>query len=343
MNKVLKSITVSSLVASLFFSLNTLAYASDGKQEEKSLYARSADERRALPHNEKVKELIALGNTQEEAEYYATLDDNIHNAEKNNVVLELDNVSEITNREIFANPRAFKNKVLNLDPAALKATLKTPVFKQGMDDIVKLMDKYPRQSEYVVQYEDGSSVTARTYPGDFTPENNIEEQTVKPQGYAEHDFYFGAKCNGNGPGTCSNVTAEWTFTSAAGYSRAAILGLTYSTTRTVLSPYVDKWVSTVGSYTPGATSYGIVTVSAPSPNTKTTGVWLTTDDDFYGEHYSQAQGIYTASVTGSISASYTFGFFSLGLSINGGASWSQYIMVRVYAYQDMKAIAAYYR
>lgn len=90
--------------------MSSVSFATTNKEVGGKLYSSSAEERRALPHYEKVEELVEMGNTLEDAEYYATLDDNIYNAEKNNIVMELDNVTEMTNREIFTNQELLRIK-----------------------------------------------------------------------------------------------------------------------------------------------------------------------------------------------------------------------------------------
>jgi hypothetical protein len=78
--------------------------AASTTQEQEAVLMRTPEERRNSTHQEKVKDLLTMGAAQEEANFYATLDDKISELERNNQVIDLSGVEAIPPVEIASNP-----------------------------------------------------------------------------------------------------------------------------------------------------------------------------------------------------------------------------------------------
>lgn len=293
------------------------------------------EKRRNLTVEEKVKELLIMGATYEEAKYYAVLDNKIAELERTNQKIDLTHVMPVSLQTIASNPKMFKQQVLALEPSALKAALQSPSLKNGFSDVSKLVQNNPGRTKYVVQYPDGSSAAMVLNRGTKT----IEKE-VTPAAYAEDEYWRISNCNGGGPGTCTNASTEWTFSSPAGWAKASVFNLDYTVNYNAAIPPAI-WTMSVGSFDVGAASYGAVTYSTPNKNTITNATFREGVHN-YETSYAQAQGYFNATLTGSIGGSANFAFGSLSTSINFGASWTQYVNFRVWA-QEVGGVAAYYK
>jgi hypothetical protein len=305
------------------------APAPDQGQDKIAVLKKSPEERRNNTRQEKVKDLTTMGATQEEADYYAALDDKIVELEKSKQRIDLENVIPISAQEIASNPKEFKQKILSLDPAALKAGFSSPSLTNGFNDASKLIKDNPGKSKYVIQYPDGSSVSLN-----FSAGVPGEKKEVTPKVYAEDMWGRASNCNGGGPGTCYQGLAEWTFSSPIGWARAAVFNLDYT-----IALQNSTWTMTVGNFDAGAASYGSVIYSTPNKNSIPSATYNEATDN-YDSKYAQAQGYFNATLTGSVGTSFTFG--ALSMSINHGLSWTQYVNFRIWA-QDRAGVAAYYK
>lgn len=329
----------------IFLVISSQVYAQNTSDTTTSndFFSKSRTEQRNAPHSKKVEALAEQGLNIEDAEYYASVDDLVAKLENSGKTLDLDKVEAITPKEVAANPRGFKQRVLAGDPAAIKAGLESPVMKQGFEDIEKLMELYPKQERYVVQYPDGTFI-------EFGQNKGIKvsgDQLVKPSGYAEKEWWSDSNCSGGGPGVCVGVGAYWQFGNGTYWAKTSIINFDYKTDLIVKPNGDNIWSSTAGSYTPGAASSGFVSYGTPSMNTSrtnaqynaTTGAFVTANT------YAEAQIYYTVTVSGSVGGSVNFSFLSLSLSVNAGYSYTQYCMYRLYPYNNgsVATVAAYFK
>lgn len=252
--------------------------------------------------------------------------------ERNNEKIDLLGVEPISAQEIASNPSEFKKRILSFDPAALKAGFSSPSFKNGFNDAAKFMKDNPGKSKYVIQYPDGSSVTVAFNRGQ--PEGKRE---VLPTEYNEDLYWRVSNCNGGGPGTCTNASTEWTFSSPVGWAKASVFNLDYT-----VAYNSSIWTMSVGNFDVGAASYGSVVYSTPNKNSIPSATYNPSYDN-YETKYAQAQGYFNATVTGSLGGSANFALGSLSTSINYGSSWTQYVNYRVWAQQEVGAVAAHYK
>jgi hypothetical protein len=135
-------------------------------------------------HSEKVTSLTQLGLSGEDAQYYATLDDNVLQAENAHKYIDLSNAQPLSTEEMVYNQAGFRKKVLNLDPAAIKAGLKSEVYTHGFADMYKLMKQNPGQSKYEISYPDGSKIG-------FVSSNGGVAKTPKTPVERQGDDYYG--------------------------------------------------------------------------------------------------------------------------------------------------------
>ncbi|MEQ6390386.1 hypothetical protein RZN22_13845 [Bacillaceae bacterium S4-13-58] len=308
MKRFLQSVLVFGLVISSFSS-SVIAAPSNSNTSQLTL-----KERKDASHEEKVNDLIKMGVNLEDAEYYASLDDMLVDLEKSGKKIDLSNVKAMSPQEIASDPKGFKKKILEKNPAAIKAGLQSKAYSDGFKDMAELIEKNPNRKKYVVNYPDGSSVEVEVSEG--VPDKS-QSQKVKLLGYDEDMYWSSANCNGGGPGTCSNASTSWKFTSPVGWAKASVFNLDY-TVRTIDGG--TTWQSEIGYYDVGAASYGFVMYSTPNKNTKKYSGYWDAYDFSKPEPYAQAQGYFGASVSGSVDGSVTFKFASLGISVNGGAS-----------------------
>ncbi|WP_027086301.1 hypothetical protein [Cohnella panacarvi] len=323
----------------IVFSSQAFAESPTSAANSEDFFSRPLSEQKNAPHNEKVKALMEKGLNNEDAEYYASVDDLVAGLEKSGKVLDLDKVEAVPVEEITADPRGFKKRILAGDPSAIKAGLGSPVTSRGQEDITKFMDRYPKQSKYVIQYPDGSFIEFSQDPG--TKSGN--DKMVKPSGYDEDLYYTSANCQGGGPGVCNNANAQWTFGNATYWAKAAILNLDYTT---ILDENDGSWTSIIGNYTPGASSSGFVSYGTPTKNDRLSAKYDDATGTFVtNNHYAEAQIYFTVTVSGSVSGGVNFSFLSLSLSVNAGQSYTQYCMFRLLPDMNgqVNKLAAYYK
>lgn len=272
---------------------------------------------------------MTLGVSYKDAQYYAELDNKFIELERNKVVIDLSDVEALSTQFALANPNSFKEMVMELDPAAIKTALQSSSYVNGFDDVNELMEKNPNRAKYEIQYNDGSSVSVISSPGE--PQ---EKKEVTPSAYEEDIYWVSAHCGGS---SCINASTEWTFTSALGYAKASIFNLNYG----ISYNGKDTYTMTVGNYDVGAASYGVVTYSTPSKNTISSATYYV--PNWGPPTNAQAQGYFNATVSASVGGSLNFAFGSLSLSVNGGASWTQYVNYRVFPFDLVHAAAGYYK
>lgn len=327
------------LIMMLVSSSHVLAQSSSDK--EKDFFSRSISEQKNAPHSEKVNALKEKGLNDEDAEYYASVDDLVAKFEKEGKVLELDKVTAMSQSDIIADPKGFKKRILAGDPAAIKAGLNSPVMTQGTSDIAKLIEQNPEQERYIVQYSDGSFIEFEQSKGKNA--NKIDNE-VRPLAYDEDQWWYSVNCGGaGGPANCINASANWTFGNGTYWAKAAIMNLDYQVN---YNPTSTVWTTSVGSYTPGTSSSGFVSYGSPTINTRSSASYNVGANSFpTANRYAEAQIFFGVTVSGSISGGVNFSFYSLSLSLNAGNNYTQYLMYRVYPDDNgyVGTVAAYFR
>lgn len=124
-------------------------------------------------HTEKVKALKAVGLSQSDAEYYATVDDKIVELEDQKKTIDLTNVKAISFEEMAADPAQFRTKILNLDPAAIKAALYALESDMKQNDMEELVKQHPGQRAYEIQFPTGNTIHFEASPGKLCPVSGL--------------------------------------------------------------------------------------------------------------------------------------------------------------------------
>lgn len=272
-------------------------------------------------HSAKVQALINDGLSPTDAEYYATLDDEVAQLEANHTRINLGKEVPMTAQQIAANPDELRKRVLSLDPAAIKATLLSPIYSRGNADINSLIKQHPNQNKYVVQYPDGSSISATIDPGTLV--SGQSSSSVTPQGYQEQIM---SQQYTNQDGNWQNGGYTWKYQDGSSYSSVGVFGVDYS---------VHKDYSSITGFQTGQSSFGIVEIANASGQ-------INYPSGYSNQTYAQVENQVVFDVTGSVGFSASLGWFSMGVSVNAGAYWTQYAIFRVYGNGLMQQVAAQY-
>jgi hypothetical protein len=295
---------------------------------------KTSKERYNAPREERIKEMVINGLSRKQAEYYVTLGDKFRQLEKEGIVIDVASAPDLSQQEILSDPAGFRERILDLDPAAIKAALKSPIYTQGYDDVKKLAQKYPKRGKYVVQYPEGSSVEMIIDTG-----QRANAKAVEPSAYGQDIYWRSANCHGGGPGKCVNASTQWKFTGDLYWAKASVFNLDYTISSKDSHRY---WKSETGYYDVGSASDGVVTVTTPNKNTKADSTWWDSENGPVNPYWSQAQGYFNSTLSHSVGGSINFVFASLSLDVNSGRSWTQYVNFRSYADAWVEGIAAYY-
>ncbi len=268
-------------------------------------------------HAAKVRALLQLGLSQADAEFYASVDDKMAQLEAEHKSINLNNVTAMTPQQEAANPNGLRQQVLQLNPAAIKATLESPIYTRGTTDMNKMIAQNPNQNKYVVQYPDGSSITVSVNPGTLV--SNQSTGSVSPQGYSEAIV---TQQYTNENGTWQNGGYTWQYQDGSSVASLGVFGVQYS---------VNNDRSSITGFQTGQSAYGIVQISNAA------GI-INYPSGYSDQTYAQVENQVQFSVSGSIG--FTASFWSL--SINSGMSWTQYAIFRVWGNGLKQQIAAQY-
>ena len=297
-------------------SMSINIFASTNDEASSSIYEKA----HKAPHSVKVETLVKEGLSEENAEYYATLEDKCLNLEENKQIIDISDATLISDDTVASDPRGFKNKLLKLDHSALATSIYS--MKRNLSDnsnnIENLKKQNPAQSNYCIQFPDGSSISATLeVDSNKTSSDNNYNSNVVPQGYSEEVFDQTYVSQG------THTYPEWSvkFTGTASWVRTAVINANF----TVLS---NK--STMNSFTVGAAASGIIHVDANYPYTIKNGYNTTS--------YAQAQ----SSCLFSTNAAFTGSCGFLSFSINTGVQCTIYADLRVFGNSLRQTVAAYY-
>jgi hypothetical protein len=153
----------------------------------------------------------------------------------------------------------FRKKVLNLDPAAIKAGLKSEVYTHGFADMYKLMKQKPGQSKYEISYPDGSKIGFVSSDGGAakTPKAPVERQGDDyygpSYGYGSDWGYYNFWNLNQSPGWFNGGYDYWYLSSSIGMTEVGINSVYY---------YTGNGTSQIISYNPWSTSSGVFSLAA---------------------------------------------------------------------------------
>lgn len=295
------------LVISMFLCLTYNSFASNEglSSEEKT-------------DQQKIQDMVSDGLSYDDAKYYAQLDDMVINMEKNKQEFTLDkHTKELTDQDVASDLKGFRAKILKGDKAATKKGLESIVnLQKNVDKMQKFIDKNKGQSQYEMQFPDGSKISVKNYSAQPVLDNK-----VYPQGYSEGIVYDSQGLYKN-DGTYTYGYFEWRFETGTSYSKVRI---TYSLN-------MSNAVATM-TYAMGAqSSYGSVSIA------NTTGGTITRTSS----SGSGTPAEVCNQVVFSVSSSFSATFKVLSIAVNAGANWTQYAYVRIYGSGNCYSVAAYY-
>lgn len=255
----------------------------------------------------KSMQLMDDGLSAEDATYYAELDYMVKDLEQKGQVIEIDeSIPDMSDEEVIADIKAFRQKVLSGDKKAIKKALKSTakMYQDGSQKMEKFIKDNPNKSKYELVYPDGSKITF--FPGTV---EKLSDDLVNPSGYKE--AYMSTNNLSTGSWRISNVA--WQFVSGISYAKIALV-------------YSDHTVNTGSRYheiigaLSGASSAGVVL--AQTSNAEITRAVNNNSLGLPAEVVAQAN----MSLSGSFSASY----LTLSVSLNAGLGWTQYVFTRGY-------------
>ncbi|MEA3318416.1 MAG: hypothetical protein U9Q88_00210 [Bacillota bacterium] len=335
------------LVFTLFFSNINFVQAKPITNAELSAFKKKGidyekvQNKKGQTKKELVKQFMEDGLSQKDAQYYAKLDLMVSELEKAGVVIDLDDESipDIDNAYVRKSPEEFKEKVLNLDlPALKKAFGNNEGWLKGNDDLNKAFknEQYTdivENGEIVgqkieIKYPDGSSVKT-TITGSVEDANieNIVEPNTYVHGPWNAEYRFGSSFNGKA--TNHIRSAEWEYKSSSNFAKINDL-FKYKITH--LTPDYTGWVADVTSDDGAVSSGGIVTADTE---------WLSNTQGSRAYYNTYIQGYTRVKFKASKSFSASYG--PLSLSVSGGNTWHQFVIIETNGQGATFAYAAHYR
>jgi hypothetical protein len=290
--KKLSSILVLALVVTLCLSSTCIA--------ETNSFSKSD-----LSTEEKVQNLLDEGLNLTDAQYYAALDDVVKNMEKSGEEFTLEeSVSLLSDEEVAKDINAYRARILNGDPAAIKKALDSQIYSQGIDDLQALIEQNNGYQKYEIQYPDGSKIA---YEGHISLIQGSDD-ILLPSAYSEA-YYQGGQLSSS---ATYAKTTEWKFISGASYSSLAV----YS----VFALNRSTGTANITNATGGQSSYGVISIANASA-----GI-----DRAYNDQNIQQPAQASNQVVFQVSGSFGAAYAGLSISVNAGASWTQYAIYRIY-------------
>ncbi len=170
-------------------------------------------------------QLLPSGLSPHSAQYYALIQSRLHSVIKQGKKISLRGAKPLPQDIVQSDPAILKTKMLKLDPSAILTTLQ---YNTGMQRLSQMEQLHPGQSKYMVQYPDGSTLTAtihhgtseKTYLGSI---NKSKVSDVKPQGYQQSTFGSGSAYS---KGSGYSVTV--TLSTPGSYSQNSVFDISYT-------------------------------------------------------------------------------------------------------------------
>ncbi|WP_436664502.1 hypothetical protein ACOALA_20840 (plasmid) [Alicyclobacillus acidoterrestris] len=286
-------------------------------------------------YQSKYNELLQAGLSQQDAQYYAQLTAEDQQLKLQNKTINLANVNAIAQNVIAADPQAFRQKILNGDPSAIKAAFESKAFTQGMSDLAALVKSNPGQTTYTLQYPDGSKIVDTITPGtiqktpngpDVTPTSASPSSAVTPQGYTESTT--AVNYAGFGGSGWQNTVKLY---AGAAFAQVQVFDFHYTVGKEDVNGNYVPTAPTINGYQAGATSAGFIASGAAAKDTETNPNGLT----------NTAQGAATTEWT--ISSSVGISGAGLSFSVPSNHAWQEYAILRVNGNADtISDVAAEY-
>lgn len=259
------------------------------------------------------------GLSRKDAEYYAALNTMIRTMEQTGEVFQLDDsVDSINPKNALANQPAFRERVLQKDPAAIKCALSMSSSLFGLEDIQALSNTYQDQNEYTIIYPDGSKIS---YRSGSTPVS--DQNTLYASGTTTDTF-------GSGTNTeyCPyDAYGEYKMESGVNYSKNRVdCKYDFNSTGATMT-YVEG----------NQSSYGLVLISNSNSGeisrTKSTST-----------QPAEANNQVVFQISGSLGVGKEIKLvgINVSVSISGGANWTQTVYFRVPKNGKWTAVAVTY-
>jgi hypothetical protein len=281
-----------------------------------------------------VKELLDDGLTKDEAVYYAKLQKLIEKLEKEKSEIDVSDAPDISDEYARTHPNELRQKILNLDPAAIKKGLKSLAEKNGTEYLEKVISEDRKnnsvQKRYEVKYPDGSSVivTGHLTKDEDTKDGSVSTNTRKNGPWNGSQIDWAQTVWDDGSYTASH---EWKYSSGVSYSKIAqVTRFNYSTNGTS-KDYNDDTVNITQSSGSEA-SYGVVQIHSYDND-------VIAIASAKGWDWAQAYAQVLFQVTGSFSASYK----ELSINVDGGAQWTQFAVVEIQGIGAVEGWSAQYK
>lgn len=284
----------------MIFGLGTKAYAFEESSSE-------------LREKRIVSELMQDGLSRNDAEYYAALDTMIRSMEQSGEILQLDDTIDALDPQIaLANQTAFRDRVLQKDPSALKCALSMTLSLSAQEEMQNLATTYQGQDEYTIIYPDGSKIHYGAASTELKDPNTL---------YASQTITDTFKTGTNTSYTNYNAYAEYKITSAVNYSKTRVdCEYKYASTGVTMT-YAEGTQS----------SYGVILISNSNSGEISREKSTSTKP-------AEANNQVVYQVSGSIG----FTMNNVSVSISAGANWTNTVYFRVTKDGEWSAVAVVY-
>ena len=269
--------------------------------------------------------LLKRGLSRTNARYYAIIQSRLHSMIKEGKKVSLAGIQPLSASIMQSDPEFVKNRILQMNPSAILSVLQSKIYSTGMQRLTQLEQSHPGQSEYVVQYPDGSTLTATIHRGTsqktYLGHVSKKSPEVQPQGYQQSTFGSGIAYSS---GTGYSVTVK--LSSPIAYSQNSVFSIAYTADPYDANGNPVPTQPHITYYQTGQDSFGIISIANQSASVSNPG---------YLEQ--QVENAVIFSVSGAIGLSGA----GLSLSLNGGSDWTQYAIFKVSgatdAYYDIAA------
>ncbi|MBB3114731.1 hypothetical protein FHS18_006889 [Paenibacillus phyllosphaerae] len=322
------------LIASFAFSVillcpsvNQVSAATDNDLSKLKVNYATSLGHNGKTENQLIKEAIDSGLSNKEAIYFAKLDILANTIEKNNIIIDLND--RLPDDYFLSHPDEVRERALNLDKQAIASLFdtKTPS-TEGFDKLVKqeLKDLHGN-GKVTVKYPDGSSFTAnvstvKTGEVDESYKTNDATQIEGPWNQSE-TITVGNPVSSSGQYT---TTTEWTFTGNTYWAKVndtyyyQVLNNGYTNSEY----WSTKYVNDTGASSGGSGGFVTAQVENLSNHVYETGKNTTSGNEFI-QGYTDVRFLLSASVSASVS----FKWAGIGLSVAPGTWWHQYAITEV--------------
>jgi hypothetical protein len=287
--------------------------------------------------DEIIEELVNLGVSMNDAEYYAKLDILAASLENNGIKIDFDEVESYPTEYATFNMLDIREKALELDKRAIKTLFEqSTILARNNEELQSNLDIQSLSSDNkaTIRYPDGSSITRISEVTKIKDDDSYTTDTNYPgpwdSPYGGKDMYEQRNVYESGSFYQTN---DVTFSGGAYW---ATINNTFSyQIRNNGSTNVENWTAHYNNSQSASSSSGFVSVTSDKAYHQ--GETAKGSYQFI-QAYTEGRFVISGSVGGSIS----FAGTALNVSIQAGDSWRQYAITEVTGSHILLAWEAYY-